>query len=337
LILWRADALRSENRFDALISRETAFLANNVLFVVAAFTVLWGTIYPIIAEVFTGVRLSIGPPFFNSVFVPIAIAILLMTGIGPLISWRRMSKGAFWRTVRVPLAAGVLTSLALGIAGVRSVGALLAFSLCAFSAVAIGAEFARGSRVYRARDRLPWPSALARTVLRNRRRYGGYVVHLGVVLIVIGVAGSAFRTERREVLDAGSSMRAGEYTLTYEGRIAETTPEKQVNTAAIEVTRGGSHVTTLRPQRNFHFAQEQWQSEVSIRTTPLEDLYVVVTSIDQDGAAGVRAFVNPLVWWIWAGAAVMLAGMGVILSSASPVTVAAPARPAAREPAVALR
>jgi cytochrome c-type biogenesis protein CcmF len=158
-----------------------------------------------------------------------------------------------------------------------------------------------------------------------------------VVLIVIGVAGSAFRTERRDVLDPGASMRVGEYSLLYEGATSERTPEKQVNTATIQVARGGDVVATLEPQRNFHFAQDQAQSEVAIRTTPLEDLYVVVTSFDQDGAAAVRAFVNPLVWWIWIGAAVMLAGMGVILSSASPVTVAAPVRPAAREPAVALR
>jgi cytochrome c-type biogenesis protein CcmF len=331
------DALKRENKFASLLSRESAFLLNNVLFVAAAFTVLWGTIYPIIAEMFTGVRLSIGPPFFNSVFIPIAVAIMLMTGLGPLISWRRMSKGALWRMTRVPLAAGAVVVAVLGAFGVRSVGALLAFGLCVFTAVAVGAEFARGSRVYRTRERMTWTRALARTIARNRRRYGGYVVHLGVVLIVIGVAGSAFRTERREVLDPGQAMNVGEYTLTYEGRTTGTTPEKQVNTATIEVTRGGSHVTTLRPQRNFHFAQDQAQSEVAIRTTPLEDLYVVVTSFDPDGGAGIRAFVNPLVWWIWLGAVVMLAGITVVLSGPTPVAVAAPARPTAREPAVALR
>jgi cytochrome c-type biogenesis protein CcmF len=336
-IALRMDTLKSENRFDSLLSRESAFLVNNVLFVAAAFTVLWGTIYPIIAEMATGVRLSVGPPFFNSVFIPIAVAIILMTGIGPLISWRRMSKGALWRMIRMPLGAGAAVAIALGISGVRSVGALLAFALCAFTVAAIGAEFARGSRMYRTRERMSVTRALARTVSRNRRRYGGYVVHLGVVLIVIGIAGAAFRTERQEVLDPGQTMNVGEYTLTYEGRTSGTTSEKQINTATIQVTRGGSHVTTLRPQRNFHFAQDQAQSEVAIRTTPLEDLYVVVTSFDQDGAAAVRAFVNPLVWWIWLGAVVMLAGITVVLSGATPVAVTAPARPPAREPAVALR
>ena len=336
-IAWRMDSLKSENRFDSLLSRESAFLVNNVLFVAAAFTVLWGTIYPIIAELFTGVRLTVGPPFFNSVFVPIAVAIILMTGIGPLISWRRMSKGAFVRIVRVPLGIGAAVAAGLGVLGVRSVGALLASSLCAFTAAAIAGEFVRGSRIYRTREQLAWPAALSRTLLRNRRRYGGYVVHLGVLLIVLGIAGSAWRVERQAVLEPGATMKVGNYVLAYEGSKSTTTDEKQVNTATIEVSRGGSHVTTLLPQRNFHFAQDQPQSEVAIRSTPLEDLYVVVTSFDRDGSAAIRAFVNPLIWWIWIGAAVMLLGMLVLLTGGAPVAAAAPARPPAREPAVALR
>jgi cytochrome c-type biogenesis protein CcmF len=326
VIAWRADALRSENRFDSLLSRESAFLLNNVLFVAAAFTILWGTIYPIIAEAITGTRLSVGPPFFDSVFIPIGLAIVLMTGIGPLISWRRMSKGSFTRIVRYPLLAGVATIVLLGIFGVRSLGALLAFSLCAFTATAIVGEFVRGSRIYRNRHGLAWGPALARTLLRNRRRYGGYVVHLGVLLIVIGLAGQAFRTERQAVMQTGDTLKVGNYVLTYEGRTQSETAEKQVNVATIDVTRGGKHIATMRPQRNFHFAQQQPQSEVAIRTTPLEDLYIVVTSFDASSdAAAVRAFVNPLTWWIWVGAFVMLLGMGVLLSSSAPVAAAAPA------------
>lgn len=325
VVAWRAEALRSENRFDSLFSRESAFLLNNVLFVAAAFTILWGTIYPIVAEARSGTRLSVGPPFFDSVFIPIGLAIILMTGIGPLISWRRMSRGAFVRMVRYPLIAGAATIVVLAAFGVRSLGALLAFSLCAFTAGAIAGEFARGSRVYRSRHGLSWGPALAQTLLRNRRRYGGYIVHLGVLLIVIGIAGQAFRTERQAVMQKGDSLKVGNYVLTYEGRTQTQTQEKQVNTATISVDRGGKHVTTLLPQRNFHFAQQQPQSEVAIRTTPLEDLYVVVTSFDpSSGAAAIRAFVNPLTWWIWVGAFVMLLGMGVLLSSPSPVAAASP-------------
>lgn len=324
----RYEKLRSENRFDSLVSRESAFLLNNVLFVAAAFTVLWGTIYPVVAEATTGVRLTVGPPFFNSVFIPVGLAIVGLTGIGPLISWRRMSKGSLARIVRLPLISGALTAIVLAVLGMRSTGALLAFSLCAFTAVAIGSEFVRGSRIHRSAG-ARWDSALLRTLLRNRRRYGGYVVHLGVILIVIGLSGSAFRSESQELLAVGESMTIGEYTLTYEALNHEQTAEKDINEAELSVARDGDHITTMRPQRNFHFAQEQPQSEVAIRTTPVEDLYVVISSFDQDGTAAVRVFVNPLTWWIWAGAFVMLAGMGVLLSSERPVAV----RSAVRKPA----
>jgi cytochrome c-type biogenesis protein CcmF len=334
IVVTRGDQLRSENRFDSLLSRESAFLLNNVLFLAAAFTVLWGTMYPIVAEAFSGVRLSVGPPFFNSVFLPVGLAIVGLTGIGPLISWRRMSKGALVRIIRIPLLAGAAVTVLLAAMGTRSTGALLAFGLCAFTATAITGEFVRGSRVYRARG-ARWRDALGQTLMRNRRRYGGYVVHLGVLLIVLGLAGATFRTESQALVPVGDSMEIGDYTLVYRGLDRGSTSEKEINAAQVDVFRGGRQITTLRPQLNFHFAQSQRQSEVAIRTTPIEDLYVVVTSLDRDGAAGLRAFVNPLTWWIWAGAGVMLLGMAVIMSGGAPVPQRSPSpgRPAS-EPAV---
>jgi cytochrome c-type biogenesis protein CcmF len=336
MVAYRLDALRSENRLDSLISRESAFIANNVLFVAAAFTVLWGTIYPIVAEVSSGIRLSVGPPFFNTIFTPIGLAIIGLTGIGPLISWRRMSKGAFWRMVRVPLAAGGVTVVALGFGGLSSPGALLSFALCVFTATAIVGEFIRGGRVYRRRDSVGPLTALNRTIARNRRRYGGYIVHLGVLLIVIGFAGNAFKVERRADMAPGDTLDVGSYTLMYEGVRTASTSEKDIFEATLAVSRGGDDLGPMRPQRNLHLAQGQWQSEVAIRTNPMEDLYVVVTGFDTDRSAVIRTFVNPLTWWIWAGAAVMLAGMLVIMSGRAPVTVTAAKRaPAKREAAVA--
>ena len=321
LVMWRLDSLKSENRFDSVVSRETAFLANNVLFVVAAFTVLWGTIYPIVAEALWGTRLSVGPPFFNRVFVPIALALLVLAGIGPLISWRSMGLRALTRVSTVPVAGASVVVIALLIAGVDSIGALVAFGLCAFTALSVVTEFVRGGRVYRKREKISWIPAVGRTLMRNRRRYGGYVVHLGVVLIVLGVAGGTFRTERDAHLREGASMRVGDYRLVYEDLEESRNAEKQIAVTTIGVFKGDERVTTLRPQRNLHFAQEQWQSEIAIRTTPIEDLYVVTTTIDPDGAASIRAFVNPLTWWIWAGAIVMAAGMAVILTGRVPAPV----------------
>ena len=336
MIAWRLDALRGENSLDSLLSRESAFVANNVLFVAAALAVLWGTIYPIVAEAIGGIRLSVGPPFFNTIFTPIGLAIIGLAGVGPLISWRRMSKGVLFRMIRAPLIAGVLTAVALGLGGVSSAGALLSFGLCAFTATAIAGEFMRGSRVHRRRDNAGLLSSLNQTLLRNRRRYGGYVVHLGVLLIVIGFAGSAGKIERRAEMRQGERLEIGDYTLTYEGPRALSTPEKDIFEAQIAVSRGTADLGVLLPQRNFHLAQGQSQSEVAIRSTPIEDLYVVVTGFGPDGSAVIRAFVNPLTWWIWAGAAVMLAGMLVIISGSAPVTAASPSRaPARRQPVVA--
>ena len=335
LIATRLDALRSKNRFDSLLSRESAFLANNVLFLSAAFAVLWGTVYPIVAEAVTGVRLSVGPPFFNAVFIPIGLALIGLTGLGPLIAWRRMNRKAFVRMIRIPLAAGALSAIVPAVIGVRSTGALLAFALCAFTATAIGAEFVRGSRVHRSRDKLGWLPALGRTLVRNRRRYGGYVVHLGVVLIVLGFAGSAFRVERSAHLAEGGSMRVGDYTLRYEELVRGETEEKEIAQVNIVATRDGKVVETLEPQRNLHKAQQQFQSEVAIATSPIEDLYVVVTAVDPDGAASVRAFVNPLTWWIWAGAALMALGMSVLLSEPGRRTAPAVATAPVRKPVVA--
>lgn len=337
VIVVRLDTLRSHNRLDSLLSRESAFLVNNVLFVVAAFAVLWGTLYPIVAEVTTGVRLLVGPPFFDTVFIPLGLGLVGLAGIGPLISWRRMQPKAFARSLRGPLIAGGVMIAALFIGGVHSAGVLIATSLCAFTAAAVVSEFIRGSRVHRTREGLGWGPALARTLTRNRRRYGGYIVHLGIVLIVIGFVGSAFKTERHAQVAENGSLRVADYELVYENLERGATPEKRVFAATLAVRRGGEQIATLYPQRNFHTAQRQWQSEVAIRTTPIEDLYVVITSFDPDGSASIRAFVNPLTWWIWVGAAVMASGMIFIMAGPAPVEVAVDARRRVREVAVAAR
>jgi len=337
IIISRLDSLRSHNRLDSLLSRESAFLINNVLFVAAAFAVLWGTLYPIVAEVTTGVRLLVGPPFFDRVFIPLGLALVGLAGLGPLISWRRMQPHAFAKSLRGPLITGAVAIAASLIVGIRSPGVLVAIALCAFTASAVISEFARGSRVHRSRDGLGLLAALGRTLTRNRRRYGGYVVHLGIVLIVIGFIGAAFKTERHAEVAPGGALRIAGYELMYEKLDRDATPEKRIFGATFAVQRDGERIGTLYPQRNFHTAQKQWQSEVAIRSTPIEDLYVVITAFDPDGSASVRAFVNPLTWWIWVGAGVMASGMIFIMAGAAPAPVPADVRRRVREVAVATR
>lgn len=334
LIAWRLDALASPHRLESPLSREAAFLAQNVLLVAAAGTILWGTLYPLVAEVVTGSRVAVGPPFFNAVFAPIALAVVALMGIGPLLSWRRTSKRPLARNLAGPLLAGCALILVLSLGGMRSFGALLAFGLCAFTAAAIGGEFARGSRSLRRRSGKSWVVALAGTIARNRRRYGGYVVHLGVLLIAIGVIGGTFHSERQAVMQPGDSMRIEGYTLTYAGFTESTTREKLIDEVRIGVTAAGDEVTTLEPQRNFHFAQRQPQSEVAIHSTVVEDLYVVITSFSKDGTAAVRAFVNPLTFWIWAGGFIVAAGASILLSERRRARAPERAPVEQREPAV---
>jgi cytochrome c-type biogenesis protein CcmF len=339
LLGWRLDKLRSQRHLDSVLSREAMFLFNNLLFVSICFTVLWGTIYPMIVEATGGRRISVGPAYFNAVVVPVGLALLALTGIGPLIAWRRASRSNLVRQFGLPLVAGGATILAMAVAGVRSTGSLLAFGLCIFVAATIGGEFARGARAHRqvaaaAGERIGRLRALGRAVARNRRRYGGYVVHLGVVLVFLGIAGSALKLTWSGVVEPGDSFRIGPYSVAYDRARAFPTDEKMVVMAVMGVRRGDEALGTLTPQRNFHFAQRQSQSEVALRSTLADDLYLVLTDMDRSTmAATVRAWVNPLVAWIWVGGGVMALGMLVILSGRPPTepTRAGAAAPARRE------
>ncbi|MGH7426425.1 MAG: cytochrome c-type biogenesis CcmF C-terminal domain-containing protein, partial [Candidatus Methylomirabilales bacterium] len=326
LLGWRYERLRAHRHLESMLSREAMFLYNNLLFVAIAFTVLWGTLYPILVEAVRGAKISVGPPYFNSVVGPLGLSLLGLTGLGPLVAWRRASGKGLARQVATPLAAGASVMGVLALGGIRSGGALLALGLCVFSAAAILGEFFRGAKAHRSVERLGWLGALRRVIGRNRRRYGGYIVHLGVILIFLGLAGAAFRLSWTGTLEVGETFRIGPYSLRYLEPRVYSDEEKMVMMAVMEVSRGDRRVGTLRPQRNFHFAQRQGQSEIGLRTTLSEDLYLAVTGIDRSQAVTLRAWVNPLVVWIWIGGAVMAAGMVVILSGKPPVEIPPPAR-----------
>lgn len=316
LLGWRSDRLRARRQLDSVISRESMFLFNNLFFAAIAFTVLWGTLYPILVEAVRGVRISVGRPYFNAVVVPLGLALFALSGIGPLVAWRRASVTSLRRHFAVPFIAGAAAILALSLAGIHSPGPLLALSLCVFVATATLSEFARAARAHRAVEGIGWALALRRTIGRNRRRYGGYIVHLGFVLIVLGLSGAAFTQRWSGRLAVGESFRLGDYSIEYREPRVYSTNEKMVMMAVLEVDRGPRTVSVLRPQRNFHFAQQQPQSEIALRTTLSHDLYLVVTQMDAERTVTLRAWINPLVVWIWIGGAVIAAGMVVIMSAA---------------------
>jgi cytochrome c-type biogenesis protein CcmF len=310
LLAWRLPMLRAPARIDAAVSKETAFLANNLLFIAAVFVVLWGTVLPLLSEAIWGTQLAVGPPFFNRVMAPLGAALLLLATVGTVVPWRRGSAGAIAaRLVRPAIAATVAAAIALvlsrraALAGVVWVAALLAATSVfetirgvrggASPPVVDGARRARIADVY----------------ARNPRRYGGYLVHLGVAVMVIGFAGSIARTQTEVAAEPGDTWRFGGYTFEFRRLDRFQAPDKDVNLAVLGLSRNGRHVATLRPQLNLHLNWDQPQSEIAIRTTPAADLYVVLAgSDDQTGDAIFRIHRNPLVFWVWIGSIIAMAG-----------------------------
>jgi len=266
LVSSRASMLRSEHRLDSLVSREAAFLANNVVLVGLCFVIFWGTYFPLISEAFTGSEASVGPPWFDRYTVPLALALVLLAGIGPIISWRRATLANARRNFALPLGAG---ALALGVlfatAGTHKPLAIAMFACAAFVIAAVAQEFVRGTRVRRALAGEPVPVALLALVGRNRRRYGGYIVHVGIAVLFIGVAASSsFQHVAETGLSPGQSARVGSYTVRYLRPTATITPANDTAHtgstlslgAVLDVKRGGRHVATLRPSQGYYASLE---------------------------------------------------------------------------------
>ncbi len=313
-LLWlRWPQLKSENHLDAVLSRESSFLFNNLILVGMAFAVFWGTIFPIISEAVRGVKITVGPPFFNQVNIPLGLALLALTGICPLIAWRKASQRNLRRSFTIPLSTAATSALVLFALGVRSIYPLMSFSLSMFVLTTILLEFYRGTR---ARARISHKNFLYAgwdLVMRNKRRYGGYIIHVGVILIFVGITGSnAFQTEKAATLAQGDFLRIGDYTLRYQGLIDQSNENARVIAAKMEVEKDGKPLTTLFPARQKH-RQHDPVSEVAIRQSAKEDLYLILSGWDEQQRISLKAMVIPLVGWIWIGGIVMVIGTLIAL------------------------
>jgi len=312
MFLYRINDLETENRFDSILSRESAFIFNNLLFLGAAFAVFLGTIFPILSEAVTGNKILVGPPYFNRVSVPIALVLILLMGVGPLISWRKASFKNLVKNFVYPIALGVATVIVLIALGMKEVVALISFALCAFVTGTIFTEFIRGTRVRMKRGENVL-AAFTKLVSRNKRRYGGYIVHIGVVLIVIGVtASSVFVTEKQSTLAPGETMELRNYTLRFDGLAQYTTDAKNATIANLTLFQGGKEIDTIAPEKNIYKYEGNreinQETEVALRSTYKDDLYIILSSFNDDGSATIRAMINPLVNWIWTGGLVLLFG-----------------------------
>jgi cytochrome c-type biogenesis protein CcmF len=315
LLLWRLPMLRSENELDSLLSRESAFLFNNLILVGIAFAVFWGTMFPIISEAVRGVKITVGPPFFNKVNAPLGLILLFLTGVGPVIAWRR----ATWSNLKRNFAAQVLAGLAGGAllfaAGIRNYWAIVSFSLAFFVLATIVTEFYRGTRARQAMMGENAAVALARLVGKNRRRYGGYIVHLGVVMIFVAITGtSVFRQEKQVTLSQGGTFEIGGYELRYNGLEEHDTPHVAYLMANMSVFKNGRQIDTLKPEKRFYKKPEQPTTEVAIRSTLGSDLYLVLGSYDGDTKmVTILAYLNPLIGFLWWGGIVIALGTAIII------------------------
>jgi len=314
LVAYRLPVLRATGQFDALASRESAFLFNNLLLVAVVVATLWGTIFPMVSEVVRGVKMGVGPSFYQQVNAPLLLALVLLMGIGPLLAWRRTSLSSLRRLLTAPVLTALVVWSGLILLGMRQGLAALAFAACALTAVAIGVEYSRGVRArQRGGERLL--QAIATLVVRDRRRYGGYLVHLAIVLIGLGIVGSTFQTTSEVSLTAGQPTQVGRYTLTFAGVQPYQGAGYQGVMAGLVVGAGNRQIGALFPDRRVYV---HWENQpvtgVAILTSRpwLDDVYVLMTGLADDGTATFRVFVNPLVSLIWAGGFLFLIG-GVIL------------------------
>jgi len=310
LLLYRVPDLKSEHRLDSFVSRESTFLFNNLLLVGAAFAVLWGTLFPILSEAVRGVKITVGPPFFNEIIVPIALALVTLAGICPVIAWRRASPRKLLEKIQVPFWALLGGVAALLVAGVRDVYAIVSFGLAVFVIATTLMEFFWGARSRQRVTGQTFGRALLSLVDRNKRRYGGFVVHLGFILIVIGVTGSSvFRQEATASLKRGESLAVGRYRMVLEDMEARDSPNAEFMGARLAIFAGERRVGTLVPGQNFYKAGQNPSTEVAIHYTLREDLYTIMTGFDpQEGRATVKAYLNPLINWIWIGGGVLILG-----------------------------
>ncbi len=314
LIVSRKDYLRSEAELDSVVSRESSFLFNNVVLLASCFAVLWGTLFPVISEYFTGDKITVGAPFFNKVNVPIALFLLFLTGVGPLFAWRRTSAESLRRNFQWPGLAALLCGIALFGAGMRHFYALVCFSLCAFVTLTVLMEFYRGGRVIQRKSSTGLLGAMIELTHRNTRRYGGYLVHMAIVLMFVGFAGAAFNRVHQEEVAVGDSISVGAYDFKLQNVSEMDNPNFFRAVASIDVSKDGEYLDTLMPERRFYHASSQPTSRVDVRNRLREDVYVVYAGQSNDGTTPIiQVYINPLVNWIWIGALLLVLGTLVAL------------------------
>jgi cytochrome c-type biogenesis protein CcmF len=315
LVIYRLPLLRARNELDSWVSREAAFLANNWILLFSAVFVLFASMFPTLSEALRGQRLTVGPPFYNKWMLPIGLVLLALTGIGPMLAWRKSTFQNLREQFLWPVAVSIVVTGALTGLGVRVWSAGLCFALSTFVTTTILQEFVRGARVRKDATGTDIATALIGLVARSRRRYGGYIVHVGIVLIFLGFAGDAFKQEDQVLLKPGDTATLGGYTVKYNGLRLTEDGQKQMVVGRVSVLRDGRTLTEMEPGKFFYRKHEdQPTTEVAIHRGFAEDFYVVLAGFDAERqTATLHIVINPLVNWIWMGFGIMALGTGIVL------------------------
>ena len=329
--------LKSEHRLESLVSRESSFLFNNLLFLLLTIDVLWGTWFPKISELVQGNKVTVGAPFYNRVAVPVALILLLLTAVGPLLAWRKTSLESLKRNFLWPTIGSVIVALFViftpaswgSIFGLKPwvdisyFYSLMTVLLSALVALTVVSEFYRGGRVISEKTGQGMFASIVQLTHRNTRRYGGYVVHFGVVLVMIGFSGAALNQEKEAEMGFGDHLRIGNYDLVCRSYTQDDNPNQASEWALMDVYENGKLHRTMSPQRIFYKASRQASTKPDIDQGFKEDLYLVYEGQNDKGQPVIKAHVNPMVMWIWIGAWVMILGTGLALleNAPAPVTV----------------
>jgi cytochrome c-type biogenesis protein CcmF len=314
LLAWRSDRLKSRGELDSVVSRESTFLLNNLFLVAAAFTVFFGTIFPLLSEAVRGVKVSVGAPFFNLVNIPIFLSLLFLMGVGPLIAWRRASKENLKRNFLRPVLLGIIAAAGAWMLGVANALVLTTFALVVFVIATIILDFYRATRARLRNGETLFP-AMGRLLLRQNRRYGGFVVHLGVLMIALGVAGSqAWSIQREVTLQRGESAQLGRYHVRFESLSASEESNHFKVTGTFRITNNQHPAATLYPAKKFYPREQTPIAYVDYRLGFIEDLYLVLGEFARDGSqATIKIQVNRLVSWLWIGGLILTIGAAIAL------------------------
>jgi cytochrome c-type biogenesis protein CcmF len=312
LILDRLEYLKSESELESVVSRESSFLFNNLLLLASCFAVLWGTLFPVISEAITNEKISLDAPWFNRLMIPIGLGLLFLTGVGPLFAWRRTSVESLRRNFMLPGLLACLLAIGLFASGIRNYWALVSFGFCLFVAATIVSEFFKGARQIGQKNQLNFAHAVVELTHRNTRRYGGYLVHMGIVLMFVGWTGTAFNRNTTAEVQIGNSFSLGPYTM----KVARLNQGDDQNykweSAVLEVTKNGSPIGTLEPERRFYKASQQPLGHVALRNRLDDDLYINFAS-GEGQKVTLQAYIFPLVSWIWIGTLVLVFGTLIAL------------------------